>query len=318
MRLLVTGGCGFIGSHLVRLLLGRADITHLTNLDALTYAGRRENLEDVESDSRYRFVHGNICDGDLVAELLDSGNFDAIINSAAETHVDRSIEAPAIFLQTNVGGTETLLAGALKYGVRRFVQVSTDEVYGSLGAAGKFTETTPLDPRSPYSASKASADLLVMAYHHTHQIETVITRCSNNYGPYQFPEKLIPLATTNALRDIPVPIYGDGLNVRDWLHVIDHCHGIVAALLRAAPGTIYNFGGDTEKSNIEIVEMILDLCDKPRSLMRFVTDRKGHDRRYAMDHSLATAHLAWAPQIDFVTGMQETVEWYRANTTFWS
>jgi dTDP-glucose 4,6-dehydratase len=313
-RVLVTGGCGFIGANFVRWELETYPTLEITNLDALTYAGNPDNLRDLEGHPRYRFVRGDIADRDLVTRLLAEG-FDAVVNFAAESHVDRSIEDAAPFLRTNVLGTQCLLDAARAAGTPRFVQVSTDEVYGTLGPDDPpFTETTPLAPNSPYAASKAGADLLVRAAHHTHGMNTVITRCSNNYGPYQFPEKLIPLFITNALADIPVPVYGDGCQVRDWIFVTDHCRGVDAALRRGRPGAIYNFGGRSERYNIDVTRAILKLTGKPASLIRHVTDRPGHDRRYAIEPALAEAELGWRPTVDFESGLAQTVAWYREHT----
>lgn len=310
---LVTGGCGFIGSEFIRQLLTEDADAHVVNLDLLTYAGNPDNLKAVEGHPNYRFVKGDIADRDTVRGLLD-GSFDAVINFAAESHVDRSIEDASAFLQTNVAGTQVLLDAARAAGVPRFLQVSTDEVYGSLGDDGFFTELTPLSPRSPYSASKASADHLVLAAHHTHGMDTVITRCSNNYGPYQFPEKLIPLTIHNALADRDIPVYGDGLYVRDWIHVSDHVRGVRAALQKGQPGATYNLGGASERANLEVVRAILKFTGKPESLIKHVTDRKGHDRRYAIDFSVAQRDLGWKPAVAFEDGLEETVAWYQANT----
>ncbi len=318
MKLLVTGGAGFIGSNLVRYLLRTHEDVEIINLDLLTYAGNLENLADVEEDTRYRFVHGDVCDADVVAALVT--DVDAVLNLAAESHVDRSIVSDAPFVRTNVTGTYVLLSGALEAGVARFLQVSTDEVYGELPwrdpadgdpDAPRFTEETPLAPRSPYSATKAAADLLVMSYHTTHGMDVVITRCSNNYGPYQHPEKLIPLMITNAIDDKPLPVYGDGLNVRDWIHVEDHCRGLDAALRQGRAGEVYNFGGDAERTNLQVVRALLAALGKGEDLISFVEDRAGHDRRYAIDSSKAKRELGWAPTIEFESGLAETVAWYR-------
>jgi dTDP-glucose 4,6-dehydratase len=317
MNVLVTGGSGFIGSNLVRLLLAERPGFRVVNLDKLTYAGNPENLADLDGDPRYRFVRGDICNGELVAELFRTERFDAVLHLAAESHVDRSILAPSVFIETNVRGTQVLLEAAREFGVRRFLHVSTDEVYGSLGPTGLFTEETPLAPTSPYSASKASSDLLALAYGHTFKVPVVVTRCSNNYGPYQFPEKLIPLMIANALRDLPLPVYGDGMNVRDWIHVDDHCRGLLAALEHGREGRVYNFGAASERHNIRIVEQVLDLLEKPRSLIRYVTDRPGHDRRYAIDASRAAEELGWAPLRRFEEALGDTVRWYVANRPWW-
>lgn len=312
MKLLVTGGCGFIGSEFIRQTLAEHDDVQIVNLDLLTYAGNPENLVDLENHPRYRFVHGDIADGDLVKSLVDD-SFDAVVNFAAESHVDRSIEDASAFLRTNVTGTQVLLDAARAAKVARFVQVSTDEVYGSLGAEGLFREDTPLDPRSPYSASKAAADHLVMAAFHTHGMNTVITRCSNNYGPYQFPEKLIPLTILNALAGRTIPVYGDGLYVRDWIHVSDHSRAVWTALEKGKAGAVYNFGGDAERPNLEVVRLILEYTGASADLIRHVTDRKGHDRRYAMDFTLAMRELDWNPRVVFEQGLKETVQWYTSN-----
>lgn len=316
MRLLVTGGCGFIGSNFIRDMLTRhADLT-IVNLDALTYAGNRQSLADVEAahgGSRYFFARGDIGNAELALHLFEEHRIEAVVNFAAETHVDRSIADASPFVRTNVLGTQSLLDAARLYGIRRFVHVSTDEVYGTLGPDGKFSEQTPLAPNSPYSASKAGADMLVRAAHETYGLDTVITRCSNNYGPFQFPEKLIPLMFSKAMADEPLPVYGDGLNVRDWIYVIDHCRGVELSLQKGRPGEVYNFGGDAEKPNIEVVRTILATLGKPESLVRFVTDRPGHDRRYAMDFTKATRELGFVPEYDFARGIRETMDWYQAN-----
>lgn len=312
MKLLVTGGCGFIGTEFIRQTLAEHDEVQIVNLDLLTYAGNPENLADLENHPRYQFVHGDIADGDLVKSLVDD-SFDAVVNFAAESHVDRSIEDASAFLRTNVTGTQVLLDAARAAKVARFVQVSTDEVYGSLGPDGLFREDTPLDPRSPYSASKAAADHLVMAAFHTHGMNTVITRCSNNYGPYQFPEKLIPLTILNALAGRTIPVYGDGLYVRDWIHVSDHSRAVWTALEKGKAGAVYNFGGDAERPNLEVVRLILEYTGASAELIRHVTDRKGHDRRYAMDFTLAQRELDWNPRVVFEQGLKETVQWYTSN-----
>ena len=307
MKLLVTGAAGFIGSTYVRLVKDDHDIVVL---DKLTYAGRRENLpEDVE------LVVGSIEDRALVSELAEG--VDAIVNFAAESHVDRSIADQDAFARTHVIGTSVLLECARRHGVQRFIQISTDEVYGSLGATGRFTEQSPLDPSSPYSASKAGADLLVLASHKTYGQDVLVTRCSNNYGPYQFPEKLIPLMIIKALRDEPLPVYGDGMNVRDWIHVDDHCAAIVAAVFEGKSGTVYNFGGHSEMVNLDLVRMILDRLGKPHSLISFVPDRLGHDRRYAIDSSFARRELDWKPLSTFKHGLDETIQWYIDNPSWW-
>ena len=315
MRLLVTGGCGFIGSNFIRDMLARHDDLTIVNLDALTYAGNRQSLADVEAAyaGRYVFVRGDIGNAALAHYLFAAHGIEAVVNFAAETHVDRSISDAAPFVATNVAGTQTLLDAARSGGVRRFVHVSTDEVYGTLGPEGKFREDTPLAPNSPYSASKAGADMLVRAAYETYGYDTVITRCSNNYGPYQFPEKLIPLMFLKAQAGEPLPVYGQGLNVRDWIWVEDHCRGVELALLRGAPGEIYNFGGASERTNLEVVRAILRHLGRPESLISFVTDRPGHDLRYAMDFSKAARELDFAPSLDFEAGLARTLDWYRDN-----
>lgn len=315
MKCLVTGGCGFIGSEFIRQGLHERPDLQIVNLDLLTYAGNPENLREVEDNPRYSFVKGDIADAAAMKSLVD-GTFSMIVNFAAESHVDRSIEDASTFLRTNVMGTQVLLDAARAAGVERFVQVSTDEVYGSLGDTGIFSEATPLAPRSPYSASKAAADHLVMAAHHTHNLNTIITRCSNNYGPFQFPEKLIPLTILNALNDREIPVYGDGMYVRDWIHVTDHSRGVWTAALEGRSGAVYNLGGDAERPNLEVVYRILEFTEKPKALIRHVTDRKGHDRRYAMDFSLIKEELGWAPQVKFEDGLRETVKWYQENESW--
>lgn len=316
MNILVTGGAGFIGANHVRWLLANTG-DRVINLDALTYAGNLENLAGLEDHPRYRFVRGDIGDRELVRSLLAGESVEAIVNFAAESHVDRSLDAPRLFLETNVLGTQTLLAAAREAGVARFLQVSTDEVYGSLGAEGRFTEATPLAPNSPYAASKAAADLICRAYHHTFGFPVVITRCSNNYGPYQFPEKLIPLMIANALEGRPLPVYGDGLNVRDWLFVADHCAALDLVLRGGRPGEVYNVGGDNELPNLELVRTLLRLLDRPESLISFVADRPGHDRRYAIDAAKIRRELGWAPAHRFADGLAATVRWYLDNRAWW-
>lgn len=312
--LLVTGGCGFIGSNLIRQLLTTSDLA-VVNLDALTYAGNLDNLADLNDHPRYRFVRGDITDRTTVRQTLASvpQPFVGIFHLAAESHVDRSIHDSGPFVRTNVLGTQVLLDAAREFQVERFVHVSTDEVYGSLGADGYFCETSALRPSSPYAASKTASDLLVLSYVHTHKLSAMVTRCSNNYGPYQFPEKLIPLALTNLLRDEPVPVYGDGQNIRDWIHVRDHCAALLRVWEQGRPGEVYNIGSRCERPNLELVELLLQILDKPRSLIRFVKDRPGHDRRYAIDPTKMEQELGWRPAISFEQGLRETVEWYRAN-----
>ena len=313
-NILVTGGAGFIGSNFIRMVLTEHPDCFVVNLDKLTYAGNLENLAEFHNHDRYKFVHGDICDSSLAAGfLLDEYQIDAIVNFAAESHVDRSITGPKVFIETNVAGTLNLLVAARDKKVDRFLQVSTDEVYGSLGSEGKFTEQTPLCPNSPYSASKAAADHLVRAFGHTWGLRYNITRCSNNYGPYQFPEKLIPLMIHNALHDKELPVYGDGLQVRDWLYVHDHCTAIWRVLEQAPPGEIYNIGGCNEKANLEVVNLILARVGKPTTLIRHVTDRLGHDRRYAIDAGKIMAQLGWKPSVTFEQGIARTIDWYLSN-----
>jgi dTDP-glucose 4,6-dehydratase len=316
MHLIVTGGLGFIGSNFIRKVLASKPSWRVTNVDKVTYAGNPASLQDVAGSPAYRFLKADICDRALMAEIL-AGKPDAIVHFAAESHVDRSIHGPEIFVQTNVLGTQVLLEAARQAKVPRFLHVSTDEVYGSLGPTGAFSETTPLSPNSPYSASKAGSDLLVNAYHHTYGMDAVITRCSNNYGPYQYPEKLIPLLITNLMDGLQIPIYGDGKNVRDWIHVEDHCTGILAVLEKGKAGQAYNIGGGNERMNIDIAKRLLALLGKDESSIRFVEDRLGHDRRYAIDASKIRAELGWEPRHAFEAGLAATVEWYKANEKWW-
>lgn len=316
MKILVTGGAGFIGSNFVRYVLNRHPEYNIVNVDVLTYAGNLENLKDIENSSNYTFVKGDIRDRELIDSLVGDG-IDVIVNFAAESHVDRSITNPDIFISTNIGGTQVLLDAAKKYQIKKYVQVSTDEVYGSLGSTGLFTETTPLAPNSPYSASKAGADFLVRAYHETFGLPMNITRCSNNYGPYQFPEKLIPLMVSNAVEGKELPIYGDGMNIRDWLHVEDHCAAIDLVVHEGVSGEVYNIGGNNERANIQIVQRILEVLEKPQTMIKYVADRLGHDRRYAIDASKIGAQLGWKPKYTFDTGIQQTIEWYVNNTEWW-
>lgn len=331
--MLVTGGCGFIGSNFVRLAMRELPNCRVINLDKLTYAGNPLSLADIEQDSRYRFVKGDICDANLVEQLLREECVDTVVHFAAESHVDRSIAGPEEFIKTNIVGTFTLLEAVRKTWLSgslpgtlddlRFLHVSTDEVYGSLGETGYFAESTPYDPRSPYSASKASSDHLVSAYHHTYGLPTLITNCSNNYGPYQFPEKLIPLIINNARNGKELPIYGDGKNIRDWLYVEDHCEAILAVLHSGKVGETYNIGGNSEKQNIEVVQTICDILDEQigflangelrRTLIRFVKDRPGHDRRYAIDASKISQEFGWQPSVRFEEGIRETIKWYLEN-----
>jgi dTDP-glucose 4,6-dehydratase len=325
--ILVTGGAGFIGSNFVRQWL-QEERTPLINLDSLTYAGNLDSLADMADDPHYTFVHGDICDGAVVARLLQEHQPRAILNFAAESHVDRSIDGPAAFVETNVVGTFRMLEAARSYWGNlpqpqrdqfRFLHVSTDEVYGSLGKTGKFTETTPYAPNSPYSASKAASDHFVRAYHHTYGLPVLVTNCSNNYGPYQFPEKLIPLMILNALEGKPLPVYGDGQQIRDWLYVEDHCRAIRTVLAKGTPGEVYNIGGDCERANLSVVNEIAAIVDRLQpglphspctSLITFVTDRPGHDRRYAIDASKIHTELGWAPRENFQSGLERTVQWY--------
>jgi dTDP-glucose 4,6-dehydratase len=316
MKILVTGGAGFIGSNFVRMVLSEHKETSVVNIDKLTYAGNLENLQGYLEHPNHRFVRGDICDGALIARLIDEHKFDAIVNFAAESHVDRSLVDADVFIETNVKGTLTLLKAALDKKVPRFIQVSTDEVYGSLGPQGLFTELSPIQPNSPYSASKASSDHLVRAFGHSFGLNTNITRCSNNYGEYQFPEKMIPLMIHNALNDKPLPVYGDGLYVRDWLYVYDHCTAIWKVLAAGRPGEVYNIGGNNEKTNLEVVGLILDRLKKPKTLIRHVTDRPGHDRRYAIDSSKTMRELGWKPSVTFEEGILKTIDWYLANAAW--
>lgn len=321
-NILITGGAGFIGSNFVHLFLNTSPECKVVNLDALTYAGNLDNLKSIQSHPSYTFVKGNIEDAPLIEQLFKTYDFDAVVHFAAESHVDRSITGPEAFIKTNVLGTQILLQSAKKqwegrFDKKRFIHVSTDEVYGSLGETGFFTETSPIAPNSPYSASKAGSDLLVRAYYETFKFPSIITRCSNNYGPYQFPEKLIPLIITNAMRDLPLPVYGDGKNIRDWLFVKDHCTAIKEVLLKGNPGNVYNIGGNNEWQNIDIVKLICAELGKPLSLITFVQDRLGHDRRYAIDASYIKKQLGWSPSVTFEQGIKETIGWYLDNKWWW-
>ena len=315
-KLLVTGGAGFIGSNFIKYMLNKYNDYKVINLDMLTYAGNLENLSDIENNPNYEFIKGDITNVVTVDEIMKNG-INYIINFAAESHVDRSIEDPGIFVKTNIMGTQVLLDAAKKYNIEKYLQVSTDEVYGTLGDTGYFTEETALAPNSPYSASKASADMLVRAYHETFKLPVNITRCSNNYGPYQFPEKLIPLMIANALEDKNLPVYGDGLQIRDWLHVADHCSAIDKVLHKGKIGEVYNIGGNNEKANIEIVKLILQRLNKSEDLIKYVKDRPGHDRRYAIDNTKITTELGWEPSYTFEEGMKETINWYLDNQDWW-
>ncbi len=309
LPVLVTGGCGFIGRHLVRHLLAADPTVAVINLDKLTYAAAPQALADLAGHPRYRFVQGDVADPAAVGAVLRPG-VACVFHLAAESHVDRSIADGGPFVRTNVLGTQVLVEAARAAGVGRFVHVSTDEVYGSLGPTGSFTEETPLAPNSPYAASKAAADLLVRSYARTYGLPAVVTRCSNNYGPGQHPEKLIPRLVTGLLRDEPVPVYGDGLNIRDWVHVADHCAALELVWRHGRPGEVYNVGGRCEKTNLEVAHALLDLLGKPRSLLRFVADRPGHDRRYAVDCGKIERELGWRPRMTFTDGLRETVRWY--------
>jgi dTDP-glucose 4,6-dehydratase len=313
-KLLITGGAGFIGSNFIRHLLNENPDWYIVNLDKLTYAGNLDNLKDLEDNSRYRFVRGDIGDRELVNRLFQEEKIDLVANLAAESHVDRSILDPAPFIETNIKGTQVLLEAARQHGIEKFLQVSTDEVYGSLGPDDPpFTEESPLKPNSPYSASKTAADLMCRAYFVTFGVPVVITRCSNNYGPYQHPEKFIPTIILNALEDEPIPVYGDGLNVRDWIHVEDHCRALNLALKNGEPGKIYNIGADNEHNNLDIVKTILRIMDKPEALITFVQDRPGHDWRYAINPDYTKASLGWRPLADFTTGLKDLIAWYTAH-----
>jgi dTDP-glucose 4,6-dehydratase len=313
MKILVTGGAGFIGSSFVRYVLRTQPGVEIINYDLLTYAGNLRNLEEVASDSRYRFVRGDIADNDSVRAVFEDHRLDAVVNFAAETHVDRSIEDSTPFVRSNIVGTQCLLDNARRFRVSRFVQISTDEVYGSLGPEGAFREDTPIDPSSPYSASKAGADMLVLSYFRTHKFPIVITRCTNNYGPYQFPEKLIPVLIANAMSDRSLPIYGDGLNVREWIFADEHSRAVWLALSRGRDGEVYNIGSGQEKTNLEVVRGVLKFLGKPESLITYVKDRPGHDRRYAMDCSKIRREWGWKSEVEFSDGLAQTIEWYRSH-----
>lgn len=317
MNILVTGGAGFIGSNFVHYILENEPAANIVNLDLLTYAGNRENLNEIKDNPHYTFVQGNITNAELVSYIMKEHDITHIINFAAESHVDRSILDPGVFVETNVQGTLNLLNQARAYGIEKYVQVSTDEVYGSLGAEGYFTEETPLAPNSPYSASKASADMLVKAYIETYGLNANITRCSNNYGPYHFPEKLIPLMITNAMDGKSLPIYGDGENIRDWLHVKDHCQAIHLVMKEGRPGEVYNVGGHNERTNNEIVDLIVNQLNVSADLITYVEDRLGHDRRYAIDPDKLMTELGWKPKYTFDTGIVETIQWYQDNENWW-
>ena len=320
MKILVTGGAGFIGSNFVYYMLGKYPDYQIVCLDALTYAGNLSTLKEAMENKNFKFVKGDITDRKLVFELFEQEKFDIVVNFAAESHVDRSIENPEVFLKTNILGTQVLMDASLKYNVKRYHQISTDEVYGDLPLDKPelmFTETTPIHTSSPYSASKASADLLCQAYFRTFGLPATISRCSNNYGPFHFPEKLIPLMIINALADKPLPVYGKGENVRDWLYVEDHCKAVDAIIHKGKPGEVYNVGGHNEKQNIEIVKIIINRLGKSEDLITYVTDRKGHDLRYAIDPTKITNELGWSPETSFETGIEKTIKWYLENETWW-
>lgn len=320
MKLLVTGGAGFIGSNFIYYIQKNHPEYEIVNLDLLTYAGNLDSLKEAEASPNYRFVHGDIADSALVNALFEKEHFDMVVNFAAESHVDRAVLNPSVFIRTNVLGTQVLLDAARTYGVKRFHQVSTDEVYGDLPLDRPdlfFTETTPLHTSSPYSAAKAGADLLVLAYHRTFGLPVTISRCSNNYGPYQFPEKLIPLMILRSLKDEALPVYGNGLNVRDWLFVDDHCAAIDLILHKGTIGEIYNIGGHNERTNLHVVKTILETLGKPESLISFVTDRPGHDRRYAIDPTKISTELGWLPTVSFEEGIRHTIEWYVSHPDWW-
>ena len=317
MNILVTGGAGFIGSNFIHYMLEKHPDDNLINLDLLTYAGNIHNLDDVKDNPHYHFVKGNIVNRELVTHLVHEFNIDHIVNFAAESHVDRSILHPEVFVETNVQGTLALLDVAKREGVEKFLQVSTDEVYGTLGATGYFTEESPLQPNSPYSASKASADMMVRAYYETYGLNVNITRCSNNYGPYQFPEKLIPLMTSNGMEGKDLPIYGNGKNIRDWLYVSDHCQAIDLVLRDGKPGEIYNVGGHNERTNNEIVHLIVDNLGISEDHIKYVKDRVGHDKRYAIDPTKIETELGWKPEYTFDTGIVKTIDWYKDNEDWW-
>ena len=317
MNILVTGGAGFIGSNFIHYMLKKHPDDNLVNLDLLTYAGNIHNLDDIKDNEHYHFVKGNIVNRELVTHLVHEFNIDHIVNFAAESHVDRSILHPDVFVETNVQGTLALLDVAKKEGVEKFLQVSTDEVYGTLGATGYFTEESPLKPNSPYSASKASADMIVRSYFETYGYNVNITRCSNNYGPYQFPEKLIPLMTSNGMEGKDLPIYGNGKNIRDWLYVSDHCQAIDLVLRKGKPGEVYNVGGHNERTNNEIVHLIVDNLGISHDHIKYVKDRLGHDKRYAIDPSKIERELGWKPEYTFDTGIIKTIDWYKNNEDWW-
>ncbi|WP_439742703.1 dTDP-glucose 4,6-dehydratase [Bacillus pseudomycoides] len=317
MNVLVTGGAGFIGSNFVRYFLKKYPDCRVINYDLLTYAGNLSSIKDIEPLSNYTFIQGDIRDAEKIQAVMQDYKIDSIVHFAAESHVDRSIQGPMQFYTTNIVGTAVLLEAAKTFGIQRFLHISTDEVYGSLGETGYFTEETPVSPNSPYSASKASSDLIALSYFETYKLPVIVTRCSNNYGPYQYPEKLIPLMITNAMEDKELPVYGRGQNVRDWLHVFDHCTAIDLVLHNGRDGEIYNVGGNNEKRNIEIVEMILEKLGKSKNMISFVPDRLGHDWRYAIDSSKLQVELGWKPIYSFTEGLEDTIDWYRKNEQWW-
>ncbi|PFZ10201.1 dTDP-glucose 4,6-dehydratase [Bacillus pseudomycoides] len=317
MNVLVTGGAGFIGSNFVRYFLKKYPDCRVINYDLLTYAGNLSSIKDIEPLSNYTFIQGDIRDAEKIQAVMQDYKIDSIVHFAAESHVDRSIQGPMQFYTTNIVGTAVLLEAAKAFGIQRFLHISTDEVYGSLGETGHFTEETPISPNSPYSSSKASSDLIALSYFETYKLPVIVTRCSNNYGPYQYPEKLIPLMITNAMEDKELPVYGTGQNVRDWLHVFDHCTAIDLVLHNGRDGEIYNVGGNNEKRNIEIVETILENLGKSKSMISFVPDRLGHDWRYAIDSSKLQVELGWKPIYSFTEGLEETIDWYRKNEQWW-
>ena len=319
-KILVTGGAGFIGSNFIHYMLDKYNDYYIVNLDLLTYAGNLENLKDIENNSNYKFIKGDICDKKFVFDLFEKEKFDIVVNFAAESHVDRSVEEPEIFIKTNVVGTQTLLDASKKFNIKRYHQVSTDEVYGDLPIDRKdlfFTEDTPLNPSSPYSASKAGADFLVKSYYRTYKLPITISRCSNNYGPYHFPEKLIPLMISRAINNESLPVYGNGENIRDWLHVKDHCSAIDLIIHKGRVGEVYNIGGHNERTNIQVVKTILKALDKPESLINFVKDRPGHDLRYAIDASKLEMELGWKAEYNFDSGIIQTIDWYLDNKSWW-
>jgi dTDP-glucose 4,6-dehydratase len=316
-NVLVTGGAGFIGSNFINHILSKRDDLYIVNIDKLTYAGNLENLKESEGKSNYKFVKGDITNNEFVNFLFEKYKFNYVVNFAAETHVDRSILGSEVFFKTNVIGTNVLLEAAKRYSVERYLQISTDEVYGSLGPQGLFTETTPLSPNSPYSSSKASADMMALSFYHTYGLPVLITRCSNNYGPLQFPEKLIPLMIINALNNKKLPVYGDGLNVRDWIYVIDHNKAVELILEKGRVGEVYNIGASREMKNIDIIKLILNKLGKPESLIEYVKDRPGHDRRYAIDSSKIQSELGWKPTFEFEQAIDRTINWYLENKNWW-